>query len=111
MQVSRTEEQKSGLCLLNMVALGVQAKTDQGEPVCPTAQLLPNSRSRPLSWPTPKSPSTLEQGKGPSLLIQSCTISMAQGNSKITRRSPCEDLILVVSQKPEFLKLINDSLQ
>jgi hypothetical protein len=30
------------------------------------------------------------------LQMQSCRISMAQGNNRITGRSPCEDLVLMV---------------
>jgi hypothetical protein len=34
-----------------------------------------------------------------------------QDNNRITRRSPGEDLILMVSQKPELSIQTNDSLQ
>lgn len=33
------------------------------------------------------------------LLIQSCRISITQGNNRITRRSPDKDPVLMVSQK------------
>ena len=39
--------------------------------------------------------------KGPVLLIQSSRISNTQGNNRITKRRPSEDLILMVSKKPE----------
>jgi hypothetical protein len=48
--------------------------------------------------------------KGPVLLIQSCRTFMTQGNG-ITRRSPEEDLILMISQKPEISNQTNDALQ
>ena len=41
--------------------------------------------------------------KGPVLLFQSCRISITQGNNRITSRSPGEDPILMMSQKPEML--------
>ena len=44
----------------------------------------------------------LECVKGSVLLIQSCRISTTQGNNRITGRSPSEDPILMVSQKPEI---------
>ena len=34
--------------------------------------------------------------EGPVLQIQSCKISMTQGNNRIPERSPSEDLVLVV---------------
>lgn len=40
--------------------------------------------------------------KGPVLLSQSFKISVTQGNNGITRRSPDEDPIVVVSQKPKI---------
>ena len=43
-------------------------------------------------------------------LSWSCRISMTQDNSRITR-SPNEDLILMVSQKPEVWNQTTDSLQ
>lgn len=49
--------------------------------------------------------------KGPVLMIQSYRLSMIQGSNRITRRRPGEDLILMVSQKPEALKHTNDSLE
>jgi hypothetical protein len=36
---------------------------------------------------------------------------MMQGNNRITRRSPDEDLILISSQKPEISNQVNDTLQ
>jgi hypothetical protein len=53
----------------------------------------------------------LEPVEGPVLLTQSCRISMTQGNNKITERSPGEDPILTVSQKPETSNQTRDSLQ
>ena len=44
----------------------------------------------------------LEYVKGPVPLIQRCRISMTQGNNRITGRSPDEDPVLMVSQKPEI---------
>ena len=38
----------------------------------------------------------LEHGKGPVLWIQSCRISMTQGNNRISERSPSEDPVLIV---------------
>jgi hypothetical protein len=35
---------------------------------------------------------------------QNCRISMTQNNNRITRSSPDEDPILIVSQKPEISK-------
>jgi hypothetical protein len=49
--------------------------------------------------------------KEPVLLIQNFRISMTQGNNRITLRSPSEDPILMVSQKPETSNQTNDSLQ
>jgi hypothetical protein len=37
--------------------------------------------------------------------------SMAQGNNRITRRSPGEDPILMVPQRPEIFSQTSDSLQ
>ena len=48
--------------------------------------------------------------KGLVLLIKTCKISMSQGNNRITR-SPVEDLMFMVSQKPETSNQTNDSLQ
>ena len=45
----------------------------------------------------------LEHMKGPVLQIQSFRISMAQGNNRISVRSPSENPILIVQQKPETL--------
>jgi hypothetical protein len=42
----------------------------------------------------------LEHVKGPVLQNQSYKISMTQGNSKISKRSPGEDPVLMVQQKP-----------
>ena len=53
----------------------------------------------------------LEYMKGAILQIQSCSISTTQGNNRITGRSPNEDPILMVSQKPETSNQTNDSLQ
>ena len=39
--------------------------------------------------------------KRPVLLSQSCRFSMIKGNSKISRRSPIKDSILMMSQKPK----------
>lgn len=39
--------------------------------------------------------------KGAILQIQSCSISIIQGNSKISKRNSHEDLVLIVYQKPE----------
>jgi hypothetical protein len=41
--------------------------------------------------------------KEPVLLFQSFRVSMTEGNNRLTRRSPDEDPILMVSQKPELL--------
>jgi hypothetical protein len=41
--------------------------------------------------------------KGTVLVIQSCRISMTQGNNRIIRKRPSEDPMLMVSQKPEIL--------
>jgi hypothetical protein len=38
-------------------------------------------------------------------------ISMTQSNNRITERSPGEDPILMMSQKPEILNQTNASLQ
>jgi hypothetical protein len=38
----------------------------------------------------------LEHMKGPILQIQSCRISMAQGNNQITERSPGDDPVLIM---------------
>ena len=38
----------------------------------------------------------LKHVKGPLLQIQSCRISMTQGNSRISKRSPSEDPVLMV---------------
>jgi hypothetical protein len=46
--------------------------------------------------------------KGQDLLIQSCRISMTQGNNRLSGRRPGEDPILMVSQKPEILNQSND---
>ena len=35
---------------------------------------------------------------------------MTQGNTRITRRSPTEDLILMVQQKPEISNQTNDPI-
>jgi hypothetical protein len=43
----------------------------------------------------------LEYMKGAILQIQSCSISIIQGNSKISKRNSHEDLVLIVYQKPE----------
>ena len=51
----------------------------------------------------------LERVKGPVLQPQSCRISMTQGNNRITGRSPSEDPVLMVSQKPEAWNQTNDS--
>ena len=48
--------------------------------------------------------------KGPVLLIQSCKISMTQGNNRMTRRQPSEDPVLMVSQKSEILSQTNQCL-
>lgn len=53
----------------------------------------------------------LGQVKGAVLLIQSYRIFMTQGNRKITGRSPSEDSIWMVSQRPENLNQTYDSLQ
>jgi hypothetical protein len=47
--------------------------------------------------------------KGPVLLFQSCRISMTQSNGTMIR-SPSEDPILMVSQKPEILNFISISI-
>ena len=49
--------------------------------------------------------------KGPVLLFQSCKISMTLGNNRITRRTPSEDPMLMVSQQPEISNQTNDSLR
>ena len=49
--------------------------------------------------------------KGPVLLIQSCRISMTQGNNRITGMRPGDDPVLMMSQKPETSNQTNDSLQ
>ena len=46
--------------------------------------------------------------KGLVLLIQSYRFCMTQGNNRITRRNPCQDPILIVSQKPEILNQPNE---
>jgi hypothetical protein len=56
----------------------------------------------------------VEHVNWPVLLCQSCRISMTQGHNRITRRSPDEDSILTVSQKPEISNLMthyNEHLQ
>jgi hypothetical protein len=47
----------------------------------------------------------------PVLLSQDYRIYWTQGNNRITRRSPSEDPVLMVSQKPEISNQNNDSLQ
>ena len=47
---------------------------------------------------------------GPDLLIQGCRISMTQGNNRKTGRSPSEDTVLMMSQKPKTSDQTNDSL-
>lgn len=53
----------------------------------------------------------LEHVKGLVLQNQSCRISMTQDNSKIPERSPGEDPVLMVEQKPETSDWTKDSLQ
>ena len=53
----------------------------------------------------------LEHIKGPVLLIQSCRISMTQGNNRMPQRSPSEDPILMVQQKPETSNQTNGTMQ
>ena len=48
--------------------------------------------------------------KGLILQIQSCRISMTQGNNGISKKSVSEISILTVLQKPEALNRTNDSL-
>ena len=48
---------------------------------------------------------------GPILLIQSPMICMTKGNHRVAGRSPHENPILIMLQKPEALKQTNDSLQ
>jgi hypothetical protein len=43
--------------------------------------------------------------KGLVLLIQNYRISMTQSNNRMTKRSPCEDPILIGPQNPETLNL------
>ena len=42
-----------------------------------------------------------ESVKGRALMTQSCRISGTQGNNRMTRKSPDEDSMLMMSQKPE----------
>lgn len=59
-------------------------------------ELFSRPRSRAVSWPNIHPISELlECMKGPVLQIQSCKISMTQGN-KISERSPVEDPVLIV---------------
>lgn len=70
----------------------------------------PDPRIGNVPCPTPKSISSVYRlVKGPILLIQSCWMSMTQGNNRITSRSPNEDPILKVSQNPDTMKQTNDS--
>jgi hypothetical protein len=48
--------------------------------------------------------------KGSVLLFQSHRISMTQGSNRITRRSPSENAMLMVSQKSETSNQTSDSL-
>ena len=52
----------------------------------------------------------LEHMKGTVLLIQSFRIPMTWGNDRATRRSPGEEPILMVSQKPEISNQTNEQL-
>jgi hypothetical protein len=77
---------------------------------------LTNSRSGPLSWPTPTPISfiygvTLECVKRLLLQNQSCRISMTQGNNRRSERSPGEDPGLMVEQKPEASNQTSDLIQ
>jgi hypothetical protein len=45
------------------------------------------------------------------LQSQSREISKSQGNNRISKRSSCEDPILIEHQKPEALNQTDDSLQ
>ena len=49
--------------------------------------------------------------QGPVLLIQSCRISTTQGDNRITGRSPNDDPMLAMSQKPEILIQTRVSVQ
>ena len=55
----------------------------------------------------------LEHVIGTVLQLQSCRIriSMAQGSIRISERSPSEEPVLMVSQKPEASNQTSDSLQ
>jgi hypothetical protein len=53
----------------------------------------------------------LEPVKGLVLQIQSCRGSMTQGNNIIMERSPGEDPVLMMQQKPEALNQTSDSLK
>jgi hypothetical protein len=52
----------------------------------------------------------LEEVEGPSLQIQSCRISMTQGNSRISEKISSEDPVLIVCQEPEASSRNSDSL-
>lgn len=53
--------------------------------------------------------SLLEHVKGPVLQIQSCRISIIQSNHRIAGRSPWDEPILKISQKPETSNQTNNS--
>ena len=53
----------------------------------------------------------METGKVNRVTGQSYRISMTQGNNRTTRRSPGEDLMLMVLQKPETSRQNNDLSQ
>ena len=52
----------------------------------------------------------VEHRKSPVLQMQSFVISTAQGNIRISGRSPGEDPVLMVEQKPEVPNHTRDSL-
>ena len=72
-------------------------------------QLLPRPKSRTLRWPSIHfNWEQLEHMEGLVLQIQSYTITLTQGNNRISERNNNEDSVLIVRQS---LNQTNDSLQ
>lgn len=68
-------------------------------------------RYKDLSGPTPTSTPLMEFMKGSVLKIQNYSISMTQGNNRVSEKSPSEVPLLTEQQKPESLFQTENSLQ
>jgi hypothetical protein len=107
----RAWEQEGWPCLLLMEVLGGLARAGLESSPWWYRWGRANTLTSYYPGPNPGLCEWLSWIKRQVLLIQSCKISMTQGNNRITERSPGEDPILTMSQKPEISNQINDSLQ